>query len=652
MITIEILGTQLKIPANRDIAIIGMSGRFPGADEPSGIRRLLREGRHALRPIPKEWAATVALQPGFMDSDCANQQLVHFAYGEAEGYLLLKQADKARADGDHIYAVIKGLVLAAPVTPQNISPEQLLKDAFAAVLHREAVQDADDFFRLGGDSFKVVAVAGYLHQQGYRIDLRDVFQYPTVGDLAPFVQPVIRLADQSPVTGRVPLTPEQIAFFTRNSLKSGHYNHVLQFDAALGSAFELDALQEALNLLTDHHDALRLAYTFDKYGVRQENAQPGQYIDIKSFDFTNTPGPMRWFTETVSSLQAGIDLSGGPMLCAAHFKLPEDERFVVIVHHLLADELSAGIIKEDFNTLLQQQATGEAMRLPHKTVSFQSWSRQLQKFAQSPELLFSIAHWQGVEQTLVPPLPRDDEEGSNTVADAATATFCLEAAQTDSLLTAVHDAYATKTHDLLLAALTKALWHTFNNSIALISLEGHGRGPISDNPDVCRTVGAFTCRYPVVIDFTFQEKPEQQIKTAKEATRAVPGNGLSYGVLKYLTPEALRQGLTFNQNPQIVFNYLGNVPEEATATEPDPREDRLYDLAVTGFIRHGQLHLDIIYSQKQYETATIEALAQHCQQALTDYIAHCTGADTSEHTPGDFGYDQLSLDDMDSFFDD
>jgi len=642
----------VKIPVNRDIAIIGLSGRFPGGDDPQGLRRLLREGRHALRPIPQEWVATVALQPDLMQQATDSQQLVHFAYGEAEGYLLIKPADKAKADGNHIYAIIKGLVLAAPVTPQDISPEQLLKDAFASVLHREGVQATDDFFRLGGDSFKAVAIAGFLHQQGYRVDLRDVFQYPTISDLAPFVQPVIRLADQSAVTGRVPLTPEQMAFFARNSLKSGHYNHVLQFSAPAGGRFVFDALQEALNLLTDHHDALRLVYTFDKFGVRQENCPAGQHIHIRSFDFTNTPGPMRWFTETVSSLQAGIDLSGGPMICAAHFMLPEEERFVLIVHHLLADDLSLGIIEEDFTTLLQQQHKGQAMRLPHKTVSFQRWSRQLQTYAKSPELLFSMAHWQGVEQTLVPPLPRDDEGGANTMADTARAEFVLDAATTATLLGSIHEAYATKTHDLLLAALTMGLWKTFNTSIALISLEGHGRGPISDNPDVCRTVGCFTCHYPVVIDFTFKDDAAAQLKTAKEATRAVPGNGLSYGVLKYLTPEHLRQGLTFEQNPRIVFNYLGQLPEGTGQADADPREERPYDFEITGYVQNLRLHMAVVYSQKQYETETVQALVEQCQQALEAYIAHCSGADTSEHTPGDFGYDQLSLDDMDSFFDD
>ena len=122
-------------------------------------------------------------------------------------------------------------------------------------------------------------------------------------------------------------------------------------------------------------------------------------------------------------------------------------------------------------------------------------------------------------------------------------------------------------HEVLLAALAAALtrWRPGPAGGVLIELEGHGREQVSPDADVSRTVGWFTSHYPVRLDpgpVPFTEVAAggaaagRVLKRVKEQVRAVPGNGLGFGLLRYLNPEAAAV-LAGYPAPQVGFNYLG-----------------------------------------------------------------------------------------------
>ena len=56
---------------------------------------------------------------------------------------------------------------------------------------------------------------------------------------------------------------------------------------------------------------------------------------------------------------------------------------------------------------------GNLLALPQKTTSFQSWSHQLQEFANSPALLAEIPYWKATDRLQVPKLPVDKKETSD-----------------------------------------------------------------------------------------------------------------------------------------------------------------------------------------------------------------------------------------------
>ena len=87
----------------------------------------------------------------------------------------------------------------------------------------------------------------------------------------------------------------------------------------------------------------------------------------------------------------------------------------------------------------------------------------------------------------------------------------------------------------------------------------------SRDVDLSRTVGWFTSLFPVRLDpgtsisrklWRAERALGRAVKRIKEQLRAVPNNGLGYGLLRYLNPQAVAQ-LASLPAPQIGFNYLG-----------------------------------------------------------------------------------------------
>ncbi|MFD7596713.1 amino acid adenylation domain-containing protein [Kitasatospora sp. NPDC059812] len=77
---------------------------------------------------------------------------------------------------------------------RHVEPRTPEEEAFAAVwtevLGVDGIGVHDDFFHLGGDSIRAVQLAGALHERGWGVSLRDVFNAPTVAALLPLAEPV------------------------------------------------------------------------------------------------------------------------------------------------------------------------------------------------------------------------------------------------------------------------------------------------------------------------------------------------------------------------------------------------------------------------------------------------------------------------------
>ncbi|WP_342552941.1 amino acid adenylation domain-containing protein [Paenibacillus sp. FSL R7-0652] len=535
--------------------------------------------------------------------------------------------------------------------PRN-EAEQTLADVWQAVLNTDRVGITDHFFELGGDSIKSIQVSSRLHQAGYKLEIRDLFKYPTISQLSLHVKPVGRTIDQGEITGETVLTPIQHWFFESAFADQHHFNQSVMLYRKEG--FSEETVCQVLQKLAEHHDALRMVFCKTEQGfiVRNRAVQEGELFTLDVFDLQDADNTSQAVEEKAANIQAGIDLENGPLVKAGLFRCMDGDHLLLAVHHAVVDGVSWRILMEDFALGYEQAGQSKEIRFPAKTDAYRTWSEQLAAYANSPEMTKERTYWQAVEQIEVPTVPKDMEVHVTTQQDSESLFVHLTPEETELLLKRVHRAYNTEMNDILVTALGIAIRKWSGHERVRINLEGHGRESIGTDIDITRTVGWFTTKFPVVLETEPDRDTAYQIKQVKESLRRIPNKGLGYGVCRYLSKS--EDHFVWGAEPEINFNYLGQFDDDVNQDEisispyssgspTSDRQARSFVLDINGMVLDGVLSLDLSYSLKQYRKETIETFAQYFEQSLRELIAHCAGKEKTELTPSDLQFKGLTI---------
>ena len=545
----------------------------------------------------------------------------------------------------------------APRTPV----EESIAGIWTQVLGLDRVGLYDNFFELGGDSIMSIQIVARLNQAGLQFTPKQMFEYPTVAGLAAVAGTALTLrSHQEPVTGLLPLTPIQHWFFEQKLCDRHHWNQAVLLEVR--QAIVPDLLDQTVQYLLKHHDALRLRFLTTESGWQQVNAEldEAEAAPFSSVDLSSTPAAEQEtaLEAKATQIQASLNLKSGPLMQVVLFNLGDTEpnRLLMVIHHLAVDGISWRILLENFQQVYHQLGQGETVQLPPKTTSFKQWSEFLQQYAQSAELQQERDYWVQTSRQSVSPLPVDNPGGANTIACSGIVSVSLGVEETRALLRDVPAAYRTEINDVLLTALVQVFAQWTGRQSLLVDLEGHGREAIAKDIDLSQTVGWFTTIFPVVL--TLEEVLElgEALKTIKEQLRSIPNRGIGYGVLRYLSQDA--QLLTLPQ-AEVRFNYLGQfdqvLPEsslfklvhQTPGASRSAAGDRRYLLDINGFVLGGQLQLEWTYSQEIHQQTTIEWLTRGFVEALRSLINHCQSPEAGGYTPSDFQRARVTQKDLD-----
>jgi amino acid adenylation domain-containing protein/non-ribosomal peptide synthase protein (TIGR01720 family) len=552
------------------------------------------------------------------------------------------------------------------VAPRNPIEETIAK-IWSGVLKVEQVGIHDNFFELGGDSIISIQIVARLNQAGLQLTPKQLFDSPTVAELAAIATDVSTLhVEQTPVMGLVPLTPIQRWFFEQNLSEPHHWNQSLLLEVP--TEINLALLEQAVQYLQHHHDALRLRFVRQESSWQQINAGldevakvPFVYKDLSQLPTTQQEAELQ---AIACELQASLNLEQGLLMRVALFNLGEKQakRLLLIIHHLAVDGVSWRVLLEDFEQAYQQLSQKQAVQLPLKTTSFKRWSEFLHEYAQSSQLQQEMDYWLKTSFQSVSRLPIDYPDSGNTEEFSSTVSVCLSVEETKVLLQDVPAAYHTQINDVLLTALVQCLNQWTGENSLLVDLEGHGREAIDDSINLTRTVGWFTTIFPVLLSLEDISQPTEALKAIKEQLRSIPNRGIGYGVLRYLSQDSsvIRQMQTLPQ-AEVRFNYLSQfdqlLPEtslfkfinQSAGISRSLRNNRRYLLDINGFVLDGQLQLEWTYSQQIHRASTIERVAKGFVNALRSLISHCQSANSFGFTSSDFPEANLSQKQLEQF---
>ncbi len=467
--------------------------------------------------------------------------------------------------------------------------EEILAGLFCELLGREQVAVDDNFFEMGGDSIISIKLVSHARKAGLVIAPKDIFKHQTVAALAAAARTTDDMvADSESAVGSLPTTPI-IQWWLEQGGPLDHFYQSMLLEAP--ADLRKGELEAVLQTLLDQHPALRLRLQRSADAGEWHLVIPDEGV-IRSSDCLRivdtsalTPSLCdACITEELGHAKGRLKPLEGAVFQAVWFDAGSkvQGRLLLVVHHLAIDGVSWRILVPDLISAWQAVQAGLSPVLERATTSFRQWAHLLSADARSDARAAELSRWTGMLERPDPLLSlRQLDPRRDTCRLASGLSLSLPAEITAALLTRVPAFFQGHINDALLTAfvLAVAQWRRQRsgaNELAVrLDLESHGREHVFDGADLTRTIGWFTSIFPVwldpgSVDLEHALVDARELGLAftriKEQLRALPDNGLGYGMLRYLNPEAAKQ-LAGVGRSQLGFNYLGRFDALAVSAD-------------------------------------------------------------------------------------
>jgi amino acid adenylation domain-containing protein len=270
---------------------------------------------------------------------------------------------------------------------------------------------ADDLFDLGGHSLLITQITARVKERiGVDVSLDAVFDDPTIGGM---VAEITRLQSASPEPDeaggpdehavrprpagvRPPLSfaQERLWFLQRFDPDDASYNTYLVL--RLRGRLEPGALTATLDALVARHESLRTSFP-DVDGEPVTVIHPPAPCPVERIDLTGADdGQERARRLVADRVNAPFDLAAGPPLRFTLLRLgPGDHVLCLVLHHIICDGWSHGVLFDDLFASYQALAVGRDPDLPALPVQYGDialWQRH-QDLGQAAEE--SLVYWRG-----------------------------------------------------------------------------------------------------------------------------------------------------------------------------------------------------------------------------------------------------------------
>jgi amino acid adenylation domain-containing protein/non-ribosomal peptide synthase protein (TIGR01720 family) len=551
--------------------------------------------------------------------------------------------------------------------------ERKLAEIWSGVLGGKMINRTDHFFEIGGDSILSIQVVSRARQADLPIEATDLFEYPTLLDLAAVVSSRQQKGDREgggiahAGTGPdtigdrdstdVTLTPIQRWFFESVITDRHHWNQVAYISCPPGT--DVDTVVEALRRLPERNDGLRQRFGEADGGWKTRIVPPKEFdlpIRLVAINEGDDPGPT--IAAAVNEDQTGFDLEHGPLMrCTVFDRHPDGSCLVALtIHHLLVDYVSNQLLLDQLQEAYDSLRSGSREDSSQSGArTFAACTRALGHAAVSGEFDSESGYWIEAHESSFR-LPRTSEQppiGARTEAGTKTMSIQLQAGETELLAGPANDPYSTRPEDLILTSVLLALRELSAGEAISVGLERHGRQALGD-VDPSTTVGWLTAFFPVVFRIPGDD-PEKAIIEVKEQLRSVPNGGIGYGLLRYLRDEERLA----RPMPDVIFNYLGAATDEdlsrfSVVDGPPVRArsercERYASLEINTIIRHGALETVFRFTS-DIDAKVMDHVVTSFDRNLRSVIQHCIGLGDVRHTPSDFPEADLDQDELDRLF--
>jgi len=267
--------------------------------------------------------------------------------------------------------------------------EMMLSDTWKQLLDKTELDLSADFFTMGGNSIKAVAMISRIRKKtGVEIGLGELFRFPTIRSLSAFLdqqeknvyEPVVPVPKSSGYT----LSSSQASLLLLSMLdEQANIAYNMPFLYQLDGPVDKILLKECMDALIRRHEILRTTYSQTEGSLLQHvHEKIPAVFRIEKLHEDTEASFLKALNLVKKDIQLPFDLSNGPLCRALFIELTENKSlFLFNIHHIACDGWSLKILMDELFLWYRSGTAAQAGEMPLKIQykDYAAWqNRQLE----------------------------------------------------------------------------------------------------------------------------------------------------------------------------------------------------------------------------------------------------------------------------------
>ncbi len=527
------------------------------------------------------------------------------------------------------------------------SIENIIAETWNDVLGRPHVDRDANFFALGGNSLRAIQCVSRLRERiPVSLSLSDIFENATVAEQALLVAQRLRHdrtshpASASPADRRskiplrergepCPLSPAQRRLWFLEQSNPGVPIYNESEAVRLKGELKVDELERAVNMVVARHESLRTTFpvsggepvmlVHDNWPVRFKR------MDLSGLSHSERQTQVEDLL--VQEPRRQFHLENEPGFRATVLRLgPREHVFILMLHHLVCDRLSIGILWREMAAAYAALCSGECLVQSALQVQYGDYAacqhRKIRELGVAEDLSFWMEKLRGAAQLLE--LPSDRPRPPTPSYSGAKRRFRLEPVLTKALQDFCRRE-TTSLFNLFTAALNTLLFRYTGQQDILLGI------PIADReePELQSMIGLLidtqVLRSELSPDMTFRDLLTQVKQGMLELYRhrAVPFDR----IVRELQPD---RNTAYSPLFQVMINWRDRDSQAAfiglkgLEVEPLLAESRTSKNDLTLFVTDAgeEIQLEVEYSTELFDEARIARMIGHYRTLLVSAVGN------------------------------
>ncbi|WP_051569069.1 non-ribosomal peptide synthase/polyketide synthase [Alkaliphilus transvaalensis] len=488
--------------------------------------------------------------------------------------------------------------------------EEKLVEIWQEVLKLERIGIKDNFFDLGGHSLKATVLMGKINKAlNVAVTIREIFSLGNIKALAEGM--AIKETSKFEEIKRVkedehyPVSSAQKRMYMLQQfdLKSIAYN--MPWSMVIEGRLEIERLEMALRKLIERHESLRTSFMV-KDGVILQKIN--KIEDIVFNLEVATAKEEDEAVKIINQFTRFFDLNEAPLIRGIIIKLEKEKHILTLdMHHIISDGVSMGIISKEFSEFYRG-IEKEELKIQYK--DFTAWQNSL---FNSPQFKKQEEYWLKEYEGEIPVLnlPTDYPRPKIQSFEGEAINFSI-GKEESAVLRKISRKTGCTMFMMLLSAFNILLSKYSNQEDIVVGTPIVGR----QHKDLENVVGMFVNTLAIKSRVDENQSYKEYLQEVKEkALKAYENQDYQFEELVEklnITRDVSRNPL-FDVTLSMENLDFAGIEIEGLAIKGygDEYTVAKFDLSIAAVEVGEELLININYSSKLYNRATIERLSQH-----------------------------------------